>query len=286
MSEFALSSVLHATDFSPSSEVATEYAAVIARAFGARLDLLHAHRMDLPPYFTPRQNVDLEQELALAQDRIMEHLRDLAETHVPPDVSHELLVAEDFATDAILEYAEQRQSGMVVLGSHGRKGIARALLGSVSENVLREIRVPLLITHPPSKDTPVISSPVIEHLLCSIDYTPHSLHAVEVAAALAGRLDARLTVLHSLERSGEEASERDRVCSWLPDTVEATCDWQVSIERGNPAERIITAAERDGADMIVVGGKHRSFLKASVLGSTTERVVRHAHCPVLTVVAE
>jgi len=52
------------------------------------------------------------------------------------------------------------------------------------------------------------------------------------------------------------------------------------------AEQIISAAEEDGADMIVVGGRHRSFLKASVLGATTERVVRHAHCPVLTVVAE
>lgn len=286
MNEFALSSVLHATDFSPSSEVATEYAAVIARVFDARLDLLHAHRMELPPYFTPQQNLGLEQQLARAQDSIMDHLRDLAETHVPPDVSRELLVADDFATDAILEYAEQRQSGMVVLGSHGRKGISRALLGSVSENVLREIRVPLLITRPPSEDTSLTSPPVITHLLCSIDYTPHSLRAVEVAAALAGRLGARLTVLHSLESARDEASEQDRVCSWLPDAIEATCQWQVNIERGNPAERIISAAERDGADMIVVGGRHRSFLKATVLGSTTERVVRHAHCPVLTVVAQ
>ena len=286
MHDFTPSSVLHATDFSPSSEVATEYAAVLARAFDARLDILHAHRMELPPYFTPDQNLELEQELARAQDSIMEHLRALVDARVPPEVPTELLVADEFPTEAILASARERQPGLVVLGSHGRTGIARTLLGSVSENVLREIRIPLLITRPPSEETSTTAPPAVERILCSINYTPHSLRAVEVAAALAGRLDARLTVLHSLESSGDEAAERDRVCSWVPGSVDASCRWHVNIARGNPAEQIISAAEEDGADMIVVGGRHRSFLKASVLGATTERVVRHAHCPVLTVVAE
>ncbi len=286
MHEFTLSSVLHATDFSPSSEVATEYAALLAQAFDARLDLLHAHRMELPPYFTPEQNDELERQLAGAQETIMDSLRALVAAHVPSDVRTELLVADEFPTEAILETATERQSSLVVLGSHGRTGIPRMLLGSVSENVLREIQVPLLITRHPETDAAVTSPPDITHILCSIDYTPHSLRAVEVAASLAGRLGARLTVLHALERGGDEASERDRVCSWLPGSIEAACDWQVTVAHGNPAEQIVSAALNDGADMIVVGGLRRSFFKASVLGSTTERVVRHAHCPVLTVVSE
>lgn len=284
MHEFALTSVLHATDFSPSSEVALGYAALLARAFEARLDLLHAHRIELPPYFTPEQNLELEHQMALAEDSIMGLLRELAQAHVPPEVHTELLVADEFPTEAILVAAEERGSGLVVLGSHGRTGISRALLGSVSENVLRETRVPLLITRPPTGA--VTSPPAITHILCSIDYTPHSLRAVEVAAALAGKLGARMTVLHSLESAGDEAAERERLCSWVPGSVESACELQVNIARGNPAEQIVSAAANQGADLIVVGGRRRSFLKASVLGSTTERVVRHAHCPVLTVVAE
>lgn len=284
MHEFALTSVLHATDFSPSSEVALGYAALLARAFDARLDLLHAHRMELPAYFTPEQNLELERQMALAEDSIMGLLRAQVQAHVPPEVHTELLVADEFPTEAILAAAEERGSGLVVLGSHGRTGISRALLGSVSENVLRETRVPLLITRPPTGA--VTSPPAITHILCSIDYTPHSLRAVELAAALADKLGARMTVLHSLESAGDEAAERERLCSWVPGSVESTCELQVSIARGNPAEQIVSAAANQGADLIVVGGRRRSFLKASVLGSTTERVVRHAHCPVLTVVAE
>jgi len=282
MHEFALSSVLHATDFSPPSEVALDYAALIAGAYDARLDLLHAHRMELPPYFTPEQNAELKHQLAAARESITEHLQALVDARVPPEVRTELLVADEFPTEAILETVEDRGSGMVVLGSHGRTGLSRALMGSVSEQVLREIHVPLLITRSPSEGEATAPA-AITHLLCSIDYTPHSLKAVELAASMAGKLGAQLTVLHAVERAGDEAAERDRVCSWVPGTLGATCEWQVTIKHGNPAEQIVSAALDDGADLIVVGGLHRSFFRASVLGSTTERVVRHAHCPVLTV---
>ncbi len=284
MHEFALDSVLHATDFSPSSEVALDYAALLAQAFEARLDLLHAHRLELPPYFTPEQIADLKQQLATAEGRVKDHLRALVNDRVAPGVRTELLVADEFPAQAILAAATERQSGLVVLGSHGRAGLSRALMGSVSENVLREISVPLLITR--AHATEPTSPPAITHILCSIDYTPHSLRAVEVAASLAGKLGAHMTVLHALERPGDEATERDRVCSWLPGTLGATCEWQVTVAHGNPAEQIVSAAANEAADMIVVGGLRRSFLTATVLGSTTERVVRHAHCPVLTVVAE
>ncbi|MCD6359295.1 MAG: universal stress protein [Armatimonadetes bacterium] len=284
MSDFAPTMVLHATDFSPSSEVALAWASLVARAYGARLEVLHAHHFETPPYFTSDQVQTLQEQLAGAKGQIEQQLEEMIRRNVDPSLQVTTTVVDQYPTEAILAAASERNPGLVVLGSHGRTGLARMMMGSVSENVLREIDVPLLITKTPASGE--VKPLEVKHILCSTNYAPHSLRAIEVAASLAGKLGALLSVMHALESGGDVAAERERLCAWLPPTVQASCTWQPVVRGGNAAEQILQVAVEDGADLIVVGGRRRPLLQASVLGATTERVVRHAQCPVLTVMAE
>lgn len=284
MSDFAPTLILHPTDLSLSSEVALALAGRLAQVYDAQLEVLYAHHFETPPYFTPDQVSELLFQLEEAKGQIGEQLQTMIDGRVSADVSTTTTVVDQHPTEAILAATREREPGLVVMGSHGRTGLSRMMMGSVSENVLREIETPLLITKGSASDE--IPVPQIKRILCSTNYAPHSLRAIEVAASLAGKLGAELIVMHALESGGDMVAERERLCAWLPASTQASCAWQPVVRSGNAAEQILQVALEDQADLVVVGGRRRSLLRASVLGATTERVVRHAHCPVLTVMAQ
>lgn len=285
MKTFELGSILCGVDFSPASQTALAYTALLAQAYGAQVAVLHSHHVELPAYLGEEQWAALEAQLAGAADASLEEMREFA----APGLGTLALAAEYLAVDAppvdgLLKTVEERQPGLVVLGSHGHNRLNRFLLGSVSSGVLREITCPLLVTrHKPGAP---LDMPEIEHILCPVNYTETAAAGLQAAASLAQRLDARLSVIHSLEGQGDQDAERERLCQWVPAQVPVDCTWETApVVAGPAAERIVQAADEMGADLIVLGGRRRSLLTATILGATTERVVRHATCPVLTIVS-
>jgi nucleotide-binding universal stress UspA family protein len=286
MNPFEPKSILCGVDFSPASQTALAYTALFARAYGAQVAVMHSNYVELPAYLAEAQFNSLETELQAARASLQEHLREFA-TPLLTDLAAagEYLAVDEPPVDGLLQTVEARQPDLVVLGSHGHNRLNQFLLGSVSSGVLREITVPLLVTR--HRDG-AVTAPQIQHILCPVNYTDTAALGLQVAAGLAQRLGARLSLLHSLEGDGhhDREAEHDRLCQWVPEQVQADCTWEEApVVDGPAAEGIVRSAERMGADLIVIAGRRRSLLAATVLGATTERVVHHASCPVLTVVA-
>lgn len=177
------------------------------------------------------------------------------------------------------------KADLVIMGTHGRRGWRRALLGSVTENVLHEIDRPVL-TVTPGVLTPGVE-PKIRKVVCPVNFTYVSRESLTMAASFAEAFDAELIVIYVAE--GIQPPNLPEVESafnlWVGPAMRSRTRYQLSvIGEGNPAEVVLGTAQEIGADLIVIGAQHKFFSDATVIGTTTQRVTRFARCPVLTIV--
>jgi nucleotide-binding universal stress UspA family protein len=125
-----------------------------------------------------------------------------------------------------------------------------------------------------------------------VNYTEVARAAFEHAHSVARAFDARLTVLFAVESEEEVLTAADLrraeedLRSWLPEGDAIGCQMQPVIRHGDPAQQVIGLARETDVDLVVIGAQHRRFFDDTVLGVTTERVTRHAPCPVLVVPRE
>jgi len=196
---------------------------------------------------------------------------------------------------------------LLVMGTHGRSGFERFLLGSVTEKVLRKASCPVL-TVPRRHPDAVPATPVLfKQILCPVDFSDCSMQALNYAMSLAQEADAHLTVLHVMahemavtddaysaillnDREGladfrerREADARQRLKQAVPETVAAYCSVETMVSSGKPSREILRIAAERQSDLIVVGVHGRGAADLMFFGSTTNHVVREATCPVLTV---
>ena len=189
----------------------------------------------------------------------------------------------------------------VVVGApidqHGRSGFERLMLGSVAESVLRHASCPVLTVPPRAPDLVPMGPMVYRRILCGIDYSACSLKALEYAASLAHRSDAALIVVNVLEPilAYVAANVGDADNTTLRAAAERQLEREVSkrsgghpgttplVVAGKAAPMILQLAEEQAVDVIVLGVANRSHLNMMWFGSTANRVVRQATCPVLTV---
>jgi nucleotide-binding universal stress UspA family protein len=190
---------------------------------------------------------------------------------------------------------------LVVMGTHGRSGFERLLLGSVTERVLAKAASPVL-TVPPRASRPRAGAVPYSRILCAVDFSPSSMKALDVAAALAKDSGARLGVAYVLERfpidepvmmGGPGTPEHDRVAAdvartrlqqAIPDAVRALGPVTELVAEGKSYREILRLAEQEGAELIVIGA-HSGVGGLNVFGSTTNQVVRRAACAVLSIKA-
>ena len=196
------------------------------------------------------------------------------------------------------------RTDLVVMGTHGRSGFDRLVLGSAAEKTLRTSRVPVLIVPPRVPETPAFSRTPFGHVLCAVDFSQDSARALGYAVSLARRAGGRLTLVHVVEPmplgydpmvgvtfdivAYEEAvaeSARRQLRQFVPEDLAQTSSVDTVVIQGKAYREILRlAAERD-VDLIVLGVHGRNAMDRLVFGSTTEHVVRRGMCPVLTVPA-
>jgi nucleotide-binding universal stress UspA family protein len=281
MTEFAPKRILCPVDFSLVSPDVLAWAGLFGSKFGAHLDILHSSWIEPPVYFTSAQTDELAASLK-AQHRLVEQrLRELAEEVLEPGVSLDVISIEGHATQAIQAQMEERRPDLVVMGSHGRSGVARFLLGSVAENIIRSATSPILVvrSRPGSERKLQLSK-----ILCPVNFTEAARHSLDLCSGMASAFSAHLDVVHAVESPGEdlEASRR-RLCSWIPGEVRSTCEVSEVVRQGDAAEQVIRLAREARSDLIVLGAQHRPFLEYTTLGTTTIRVMRHSDTSVLIV---
>jgi len=279
MSQFAPRFILCPIDLSSASAIVLGWARLFAETYDARVAVLHADWLEYPPYFLSSQTEELSAEDRKHRAALDKILGTLAQGNLGPGVRHNINVLEGHPVEIILKYAEEHHPDLIVLGSNGRSGVARMLLGSVAENVTRQAAVPTLVV-PTFADNP--SQPSVSRVLCPVNFTERGFQGLELSAEVATTFGAELMVMHSVKQRYADLKEaQDRLCQWVPDAVRRHCSVTEAVRHGNPAEQILMAARDRAVDLIVLSAQHRPFLEFTTLGTTTERVMRHADSAVL-----
>ncbi|HEU4522337.1 MAG TPA: universal stress protein [Thermoanaerobaculia bacterium] len=273
--------ILVPTDLTDFGAAALRHAAVLRDPLDAHLTVLYA---DEPSWVLgmPDLPVASYQRTAADKEQLARTVRAHVEKYVPPPLP-EIRIAETFATQAILEAAEAVDASLIVMGTHGRRGWKRLMLGSIAEHVLRQTERPVMTVGPaPQFD----DGPRYRTVLCPVNFSRVGLDALREAGAMAARLDCDLVVLYVVEKPDSPPSEElDReFAAWIDPQLRGRCRYRQIVAAGNAADRVLEIAEQIDADLLVIGAQRKPFRDAAIIGSTSERVVRFATCPVLTVV--
>lgn len=277
--------LLCAVDQSDYSAYALLWASVLARAFSARLYVVHAAAVQPPLEFTHDQVDQVVEELEEAVKDAGDVIGGWAAELIPPGVEWETVVSRRQPVEAILAEADRLDADLIVLGTHGRGGFARWFLGSIAEGVMEDTTRPCLVVHHTDQPLTRDSLPEPRRLLCPVNYTRLARECLTASSALARRLGAELLILHTVEELDPRPIEhhQDALCEWVPQEVRANCELSEVVRRGRPAEQIVTYARYKGVDLIVMGAQRKLLADVPVMGTTAERVIRLAPCPVLAV---
>lgn len=286
--------ILCPIDFSEFSEKAYDYAQSLAWHYKATLFLQHVIDSLAPPFHRnpfPDSYNEICQTLRAGAKR---QLQEFAEKHTRPGIQPNCSVSDGVATDLILGFAEAQAVNLIVMGTHGLRGIDHLTLGSVTETVLRKARCPVLAVCKPAHDfvTPG-EEPDLIHLhriLYCTDFSDYSEKAFGDAVSLAAEYKAELTLLHVLEGIADSADIENEIAKVMeslekriPPETSKNCTTKEVVRIGKAYQQIIDLALESQTDLIVMGVRGRHSIDRAIFGSTTYRVVQLGPCPVLVV---
>jgi nucleotide-binding universal stress UspA family protein len=287
--------ILCAIDRSPSSLQAFGYAIALARWQGARLNLLEVIEEAPPPGISRAQKiggVPAETRTAFERD-----LRQILTARRASDVKVEIVMRRGNVVQEILAQAKTSRSDLVVIGSHGRGGVQRLVLGSVAEKVLRLASCPVLTVRRGVRRARRGRSP-FETILCPTDFSAAANKAVAYAKRLAQEADAELILMSAVEwpfgeavmpgavaelRKSIESNASEALTRLLPPGASHGPSAQAIVASGKASAAIVKVARARSVDLIVMGVSGRGALDMALLGSTTHHVIREGASPVLTV---
>jgi len=290
-------SILCPVDLSDTSARAYDYATMLARWYKAPLTVIEMIWVGVP---TVRPS---SSPLVVPQTMMDEYARELhhfVKAKTPTGIKVETVLREGPMVQGILEEARTRGADLIVMGTHGRGGFERLVLGSVAEKVLRKAACPVLTVPPHSTAAPP-PAPAFVTIVCPIDFSPSSLHALRYALSLAQESGGRLLLAHVFDqpvdrpvprghgpdlsaarRQAEEQALRELQAA-VPEEAREWCTCQEMTRMGRPHEEIVTLAAEQHAAVIVMGVHGRHSVEHALFGSTANQVLRHATCPVLTI---
>jgi nucleotide-binding universal stress UspA family protein len=293
--EAKLETVVVATDFSPNAATAVAWAKHVASERHARLVVVHASPLETPP----------APEFVVLPPQYFEQIHDLARKQLEAVVAElrtdglrvEAELVLEPAVDAILAVAARRHADLLVVGTRGRSGLKRLLLGSTAAHVVRNAPCPVITVHATDAGPPR----PIRTVLVPTDFSEDATRAAEAAARLLvadgpGRLilvhayslpietdhlPARM-LIDAIRQAEEKAHARIAELAYRMRRPDLTVETLVR-EATTPADVVLDHAQVVRPDLIAMGTHGRSGLKRLFMGSTTERVLPYAPCPVLTV---
>ncbi|MCJ7830367.1 MAG: universal stress protein [Desulfobacterales bacterium] len=294
-----LKSILCATDLSDYGNTTVTYGVALAREFTAKLYLCHV--IDEP-------SVALYGEASLnvieKQNQIMDFVQSRFEEMIGEEkVNWEPLITIGKSADEITRMAGEKNADMVISATHGRSGIKRLILGSVTERLVRTLPCPLLTVRGGGTEPETAESALfrLKRILVGCDFSRDSELAFQYALSLAQEFEAELHLVHvveppiyldllkiSIEQRRElqqelRANLRNRLDQMVPEDARHWCRPQASLLDGQPFGELSDYAASHDIDLIVLGVRGHTLTETLFVGSTTDRVLRRAACPVLSV---
>jgi nucleotide-binding universal stress UspA family protein len=296
--------ILLATDFSEGSQRAFAYATAVARQYGSVLSVVHV----IPP--EPRDPIPLEPLPRQLNRRRLDAEEELKKLGARMNnLDHHLLLEQGSVWDALARVVQREKIDLLVLGTHGRGGLKKLVLGSVAEEVLRLAPCPVLTIGP---HVPPAGSDIIEfrRILFLTDFGPASLRAFPYALSLAEEHQAKLVLLHMVSPMpaadltppayGSSAYVADEFMKWqrtmrdestsklrllLPDDAKLAVEPEYVVGTDFLPEGILDLAATHKTELIVMGANRTPSprLAAHMPWALTHEVICQAKCPVLTV---
>src|SRR6202521_4173946 len=278
--------ILFATDFSPAANAAAPIAIEIAQRYGAKVYGVHVNRFD--DYTAAAPNA----WAAMAEAAEKENKEDAGRLNKQlQDIEHEVVVGEGKIWEVMSDLIEQKEIDLVVVGTRGRTGLGKAILGSVAEQILRQSPCPVL-TVGPHVNLWSDEYAKMREILYSTDLATDTPIAAPYAISLAQENQAHLVLLHVIEGpkagdlvdSPEVTNLKERkLQQLLTEQAGLWCEPTYIVEQGPAAEKILDVAKRRPTNLIVLGARPAKGLATHMNIGTVHKVVSQATCPVLTV---
>lgn len=266
--------IFHPTDFSPASDVAFAHALKLTLLVGGDLTIFH---------FAQRETADEEAEGFPQVRRTLTAWGLLPPGAAPEDVTRlgvavrKVEVVGDDPGAAMVDYLEDRPIDLLVLATHQRSGLARWLYKPVAEPLARQIQTMALFVPPGvegfvSFDTGRVR---LKRVLVAVDQSPRP--ALDTAAAFARQIggdEIAMRLLHV----GNAATQPH-----LHTPHDGALAWETRLAQGDVVDQVIESADELGADVLMLTTQGRTGFFDALRGSTSERIIRSARCPILTI---
>jgi nucleotide-binding universal stress UspA family protein len=275
-----LRNILFATDLSPAAEKALPYVLALARRYDATVRTVHVVHPDVYPLTLP----ETWPLMAEAEEHVREAAKQELENKLQ-GISHELIFQKGPIWQTLSEIVQKNKIDLLILGTHGRSGIGKAVMGSVAEEVFRQATCPVLTVGPwvcPKSGATL----VLNRVLFATDFSPRSLAAAQYAISFAKENRAQLILLHCIHRSEDLEPMLHTLREVVPLGVELLYPPKCIVRRGSPRDEILDVSEEQDADVIVLGVRSANWRLTAAThfaDSTAYRIVTRAACPVLTV---
>lgn len=275
--------ILFLTDFSEASQSAMEYAAKLAKHHEATLYAGHIQTPTPPMYLEGAPLVEYFDQIRAEKETKLFKLIE------PFDVKSRILLAEGMIEYAIERWTMVHGIDLIVIGTHGWRGLERLLLGSTAELILRSAICPVL-TVGPHVSKLEHEPEYVDRIVFATDLTQQSEYAVSYALSFARERCAHLTFLHVLGKD-PHSHDHGRVMEFCeselrklsPSDARLCCHPEFMVIEGDPAEEIVNFAQNNNSDLIVLGLPKDKVFSTHFRSGVTYSVVSGAPCPVLTV---
>jgi len=298
---FTVRNVLFATDFSSISEIALPYAAAICRRFGSTLHA--AHILADTTLLMATGGVDYVSMGTIFDSAQADAKQKLEQMSARCEgIAHRTYIGHGPVWSCLENVIKQNQIDLIVMGTHGRTGLGRLLLGSVAESILRRAPCPVLTVGPKvcgraklpmvPADRRDLAPPELElqQIVFATNFEPNAPANAKAVISLAQSFESRLTFLHVIEDymqlgSRPEAIEEavKRLQNLVPKDAALQYAPEIVIEFGRAAEQILRMASEREADLIVLGARPVEEVGTTHLPwSTAHHVIASAPCPVIT----
>jgi len=285
-----IKTILCPVDFFPASDAAVNYAAGLAARYDAAVHLLHV----VTPVAagTYEYAIDTTDIMRSIQKRSMDEINELLARIKRTAIAAQSELRVGDVYQEIKAAIDDLSPDLIVMGTHGRRGVERWFLGSTTEKLLRHTPVPLVTISAASEKS--WNEPRFRKILVTTDFSDGTPDALSYAFSVAQENESLVVLLHVIQdMSADDLSGKyrdsltDGVRGRLEDLVpvEATnwCDIVTRVEIGVPYRIILRTIEDERPDLLVMNIHGKSTLDRALLGSTAERVVRAAACPVMMI---
>lgn len=291
-----IKNILIPFDFSTCSFQALNHAIFLAKRYNSTLHILHAiPQKSVVNTFSPEVSASICTSSLLEQAQ--KEISTIVESHNTKHLTIKIVpVLTTSPTTTTLDYASVSKIDLIVIGTHGRRGLERLLLGSTTEDIVRLANCPVLTIK--ESPEPVVAK-VLDEILVPVDFSQESLLALSYAISMAKLYGSKIRVLHVAEKpiyplltisqTNTEAFPFDvrinsklKMKQWVSSLTDLDVVAEIEVLEGKPSTLIVEYAKEHNIDRIVMGTKGLDGAK-HLLGCVAKQVIRRAKCPIFFV---